>query len=550
MKNTNIENKNFDELEYLSRKNEFKIKSIIVIALFGGAFLLCEPLAIAGQVYQGNFQGKPLDVRLDMTFQYSNAIRISSPSAQLAGPGNPNGNDGDSNLRHGLVDNTLEVLPVLDVDYGNYGLYLSGQAFLDTPYLGHTQNNQASTYNAYTVSNNDFTRATRNVAGKDAELLDANVRGTWYLGSGDTQPVTLKVGRQTLMWGESVFFSSNGIAGGMSPVDIWKAQTLPNAETQQVLLPVGQAVATYQPNSVLTVQAYYQFEWRHNAFPASGTYFSSGDILDEGGQRVNMGPNRWLYRTDDRTPGNNNGQFGLSTTITYPSYNIGFYALRWDAKNPNVGASFVADSDQPGSVGKYWLVYPKDIQTYGASYSTDIGPVSFGSELSARRNMPLVSNFIFDGQNPMGTTLAGQASGIYLSPPLPLDPGGVSATGEVAFNHVLSVNSGKENLTMGRNATASAFEFSLSPTYDSVLPNLDLTIPVGLTYDFLGNSEVDSTMNHGYGSYNLGVSATYYHVWNGSITYVGYFGRPNGNLQGTAAIVDRGYISFNLSRSI
>lgn len=549
MKNLSVDKKKFNNLKDLSRQNDLKIKFVIAATIVGGALLLCEPLANAGQVYQGDFQGQPLDVRLDVTFQYSNMIRVSSPSSQLAGPTNPNGNDGDSNLRHGLVDNTFEVLPVLDVDYGNYGLYFSGQAFVDTPYLGHTQNNQASTYNAYTVSNNDFTRATKNVAGENAELLDANVRGTWYLGSGETQPLTVKVGRQTLMWGESVFFSGNGIAGGMSPVDIWKAQTLPNAQTQQILLPVGQAVVTYQPTNILTLQAYYQFEWRHDAFPAVGTYFSSGDILDKGGQRVYLGPNSWLYRTDDRAPGNNNGEFGLSTTLTFPSYNVGFYALRWDAKTPNVGASF-GGNGQAGNDGKYWLVYPKDIQTYGASYATDIGPVSFGSELSMRRNMPLVSNFIFDGQNPVGTTLAGQASGIYLSPPLPLDPGGLTAVGEIAFNHVLSVNSGKENLTPGRNATASAFEFSLSPTYDSVLPNLDLNIPVGLTYDFLGNSEVDSTMNHGYGSYNLGVSATYHHVWTGGITYVGYFGRPNGNLQGTAGIVDRGYISFNLSRSI
>lgn len=538
----------------LAMVNTFLGSVVTTGALLGGVFLLSALPAQAKEIYNGMVDGQTLDIHLNTTFQYSNMLRVGSPSNVILknGASSPNVNDGDANFRHGLVDNTFELLPVFNASYGNYGLYVSGEAFIDTPYLGHNQNNQPATNNSWTTdSNRSFTRATRNDAGMNAQLLDANLRGTWYFGNDNDQSVTVKVGRQTLMWGQSIFFAGNGIAGGMSPVDIWKALSLPNAQTQQILLPVGQAVVTYQPNNTLTLQGYYQFEWRHDALPAAGTYFSYADFLDKGGERLYIGPDSWFYRSKDKTPGNNNGQFGLSATLTFARYSVGFYALRWDSKTPDVYTRYTGSV--PGHAdgyGYYWLFYPKDIQTYGTSLSTNIGPVNVGSELSMRRNMPLVSGGIPDGKDyPAGNILAGQVSGVYISPGLPLDPGGLTAMGEIAFNHVLSVTSGRQYISPERNRTAAAFEFTVAPTYDDVIPNLNIQIPVGLSYNFLGNSEMDPTMNHGYGSYNIGVSATYRQVWTGGITYVGYYGKANTTLQDIPSLVDRSYVSFNISRT-
>ncbi len=536
--------------------------TILTVGALVGGGIAYPSLAKATELYTGAVDGNNLDIHLDTTVQYSNILRVGSPSSALAGPTNPNGNDGDSNFRSGLVDNTFEVLPVFDLIYGNYGIHVSGEAFLDTPYLGTNQNNQAGTYNPYTtVDNQHFTSATRNVAGQNAELLDANVHGTYYFGGNNDQQVTLKFGRQTLLWGESIFFAGNGVAGGMSPVDIWKALSLPNAQTQQILLPVGQAVVTYQPNSSLTLQGYYQFEWQRDALPAAGSYFSYSDILDKGGQRILdiFGPGTAAYRVKDLTPPINNGQFGISATLTFSKYSLGFYALRWDSKLPEVYLSTPQANGRADNVASYYLVFPRDIQTYGASLSTNVGPVNVGAELSGRRNMPLVSGGAFvehypgsansGALYPVGSTIAGQVSGVYVSPGVPLDPGGFTALGEVAFNHVISVDSGKAALTPGRNATAAALQFTVSPTYDDVLPNLDVQIPVGLSYNFLGDSQIDATMNHGYGSYNFGVSATYRQVWTGGITYVGYFGKANPNLQDIPSLVDRSYVSFNITRT-
>ena len=81
-----------------------------------------------------------------------------------------------------------------------------------------------------------------------------------------SQEISLKVGRQTLLWGQSLLFASDGISAGQAPIDIQVAQTTPNAQAQQVFLPVGQVVLTYQPNETYTIQGYYQFEWEPDNF--------------------------------------------------------------------------------------------------------------------------------------------------------------------------------------------------------------------------------------------------------------------------------------------
>jgi hypothetical protein len=145
-----------------------------------------------------------------------------------------------------------------------------------------------------------------------------------------------------------------------------------------------------------------------------------------------------------------------------------------------------------------------------------------------------------------GSTMAAQASAIYVSPGIPLDPGGFTVDGEIEFNHVISVDSGRSELTPGRQASAAAFEFVATPAYFEVLPNTELEFPVGLTYDLLGRSEIDSTMNHGTGNVSFGVTAVYRTTWSAGLTYKDYFGRPDPTLN---PLADRGYLSFNMEHT-
>jgi hypothetical protein len=520
--------------------------------------------ACALNLYDGTSVGNNLEINLNTTISYTPIFRVSNPSSRLTSPtANPNGSEGDIDFAHGLVSNEFEILPILDIKDGDYGAHFSGEAYLNTSYLGTNQNDQPSTLNPFSVAKStDFTSATRNVEGLNARLLDAFVYGSHHFGADEGQTITLKVGRQTLLWGQSLFLSNNGIAAGMAPIDIIEADNTPNAQTQQVIEPVGQVVLTYQINPTVTLQGYYQFEWEHDYLQGVGAFFSSSDILDKGGERLIAAPGAFFFRTKDISPPINNGQFGASVQLTLGDYDLGFYGLRYDAKTPNVLLHPAAPTPTANglSVGTYNLVYPRDIWIEGTSLSTNVGASNVAGEISFRQHMPLVTGAnvptVSNNANgnpayPTGDTMAGQISAIYTSPSIPLDPGGVSMSGEVGFNHVLEVTANKALVTDSphRSATAAQFQVVVTPTYLNVLPYLDVDFPIGLAYTFYGRSEVDSTENQGTGSVNFGVSATYHISWIASVTYSDNIGAPNPLLIGEPSVADRNFVLLNLQHS-
>lgn len=545
-------------------RNYMSTSSLLALSAAAVLALGAPHAARAMNLYTGTISNQAVTVNLETTVEYSTIYRVNDPSAVLAGPTNANGNDGDSDFRHGFVDNTFDVVPVLDVKVGTYGVHLSGEAYLDTSYLQKNQNNQASTFNPYsTASNRDFTSATRNINGENAELLDAFAYGSQSFGADDAQTFTLKVGRQTLLWGQSLFFAGSGIAAGQAPVDIIKAQSLPNPQAQQLFLPVGQVVLTYQPNAVLTFQGYYQFEWEPDTFQGVGAYFNASDLLDKGGQRLIFGTTNAItaYRGKDNRP-THNGQFGASVQATLGNYDLGFYALRFDSKSPVAYLGLPKAGQPAGSAGTYYLIYPRDIAIYGTSLSTTIGAANVGGEISGRTNMPLDSNVgvLYNpvtfapvvgnaSSHPLyavGDTTDAQVSAIYQSPSVPFDPGGVSLAGEAQISHLLEVTKNHSALTPGRDSTASEFEFVITPNYYNVLPNLELQFPIGMTYGLFGRSQIDQTENHGTGTVSVGITATYHTTWIAGLTYQDYLGAPNTVLNGDA---DRGYVSFNVQHT-
>ena len=531
------------------------------------AVLAAAPAAHALQLYDGSTHGNNVEINLNITTSYTGLYRVQSPSTVLvSGATNENGNDGDANFRHGIVGNTFEVLPVLDIKDQSFGMHFSGEYFLNTVYLQGNQNNQASTVNPITSSNTSFAQQTRTANGQNGRMLDAFVYDSWNFEGG--QQFTLKAGQQTLFWGQSLFYGTNGIAGGQAPIDVVSASQLVNPQTQQIFLPVGQVVATYQPNSTYTIQGYYQYQWEPYALNGVGSYFSTSDVVGPGGYRIIAaalpGENFYLMNQKALTPESQNGQFGLSLQAQYGNYDVGIFGLRYDNKTPNVYVNApTATSPTPGgtAVGQYTDVYARDIWLYGTSLSTTVGATNIAGELSMRTHMPLVgsaaagiqtANDMGDANGnplyPVGNTMTALASEIYGSPALRFDPGGITIVGEVEYVDVFRVTANKALLYPGRTAGAASFDASITPAYFEVLPNLELQFPVSLKYNFAGNSEMDSTMNHGTGQWSAGISATYRESWDASLNYVGYFGKVSTDalapeVQGMA---DRGYLSLNL----
>ncbi len=355
----------------------------------GGLVLGMAPTAHAFQVYDGSSKGNNLEISLSTTISYTGLYRVGHPSALLtSGATNPNANDGDDNLRHGLVGNTFEVLPVLDIKDNTFGMHFSGEYFLNTVYLQGNKNNQAGTVNSLVSSNTSFSSSTRQANGQNGRMLDAFVYDSWNFGGG--QAITLKAGQQTLFWGQSLFYGTNGISGGQAPIDVVAANNLVNPQTQQIYLPVGQIVATYQPNQTYTIQAYYQYQWEPYALNGAGSYFSTADEAGPGGDRIIVANGTtttngvYLYKTKALTPPSQNGQFGLSVQAQYGNYDVGLFALRYDSKVPTAYESISlppVTTPTGTSFGTFRFVYPRDIQLYGASLSTTVGATNVAGEI-------------------------------------------------------------------------------------------------------------------------------------------------------------------------
>ncbi len=553
------------EMNNVHRLKNRKLKALalgaIALGLPAGGLVLAAAPALAMQLYDGTTQGNNWEVSLDTTLSYTGMYRIGEPSTVLEngvinGEANINGNDGDANFRHGIVANLFEILPVLDIKNSDFGMHFSGEYFVNTVYLQHNQNNQPGyTINSYTSCRTCFNPASAAAEGHNGRMLDAFVYNSWHFGN--DQEITLKAGKQTLFWGQSLFFGSDGISGGQAPIDAVSAQNIVNAQSQQTYLPVGQVVATYKPNLTYTLQAYYQFEWEPDSLQGVGSFFSGSDLTGPGANLFIPPPfgvfGIALPRLKALTPESQNGQFGVSVQAQYGNYDLGLFVLRFDSKTPT--PQFFTN----GSGFRY--IFPRDIWIYGGSLGTTVGATQIGAELSLHSHTPLVGNgAVISGDAnsnpgyPVGDALVGLVNFIYGSPSLPFDPGGITAVGELCYTNTFHVTRNPQDLQPGRSRESLSMGGDLIPTYNEVLPFLQLTFPVGLIgYTAAGNSEFDSTLNHGTATeFDVGIGATYRSVWTASLTYVAPFGKVTANStlpESGSGTVDRKYLELNIQRT-
>ena len=89
----------------------------------------------------------------------------------------------------------------------------------------------------------------------------------------------VRFGRQALSWGESTF-----IQGGInvvSPLD-QSAFNRPGVEIKEGLLPVEMLQASYELGDGLSVEGFYQFNWRPSVIDGCGTFFAITDAIQPG----------------------------------------------------------------------------------------------------------------------------------------------------------------------------------------------------------------------------------------------------------------------------
>ncbi len=526
------------------------------------AMLVCHGTQ-AAQIDTGN---PDLKLRWDNTFRYTAAARVKDRDPRVFGGAatdkyaagatrDINADDGDRNFSKGLISNRLDVLSEIDLTWGDYGARVSAAAWYDDVYNRSNDNDSPATVNKLSGAYNEFNSGTRSLHGRKAEFLDAFVFGKFNAGD---MPLSLRLGRYAQLYGESLFFGSNGIAAGMAPTDIIKLQSVPTATAKETTLPVGQLGAQLQISPALTLGGYYQFEWRKNRFPGVGSYFSTTDFIFPGAEMGYFGPFRIPKAADQEA--RNSGQFGLQLRYSPESVDatFGLYAIRYHDKSPRLYLSVA-----PGAAGTYREAYHEGIQAYGASFSTNVGDAAIAGEVSYRRNAALVSlsqpaTAGFDNaDNPgyaVGSSAHANLNVFYTLPRTSIWDGG-SLLAEIAFNRRLGIDKRPVALDPNTSRDATALRVVFSPQFLNVYPGLDLSTPVGVGYGVSGKSSVVSGFSvlHG-GDVSIGLNATYEQVWDMRLNYVHYLGTPgpssiNGSSTFLQPLKDRNFVSLSVQRA-
>jgi hypothetical protein len=514
-----------------------------------------------------------LSLRWDNTLKYSSAWRLKDRSSKLSdGTTSRNQDDGDRNFEKGLISNRLDILSEMDIGYQNVGARVSGAAWYDTQYQRSNDNNPTRA-NQRSVAYDEFTDDTRHLHGGDGELLDAFV---YWNGELAERSMSVRLGRHGLIWGESLFFGGNGIAGGMAPVDVVKAQSVPNTQFKEITRPVNQLSATYQLTQDLSLGAFYQLEWEETRLPGVGSYFSVSDTIGEGNERLIVGapfpaflggnadsPAAFFHGKDKKA--RDSGQGGLQLRYSGAEADYGLYAIQYHDK---VGKLYLKPvAGQPnfstGQIGDYYWVYPEDIRALGASFSTTVGAYNFAGEASMRWNMPLVSNGQtvlagVDADNDNHPLYAvGRTAHINLNTLASFGPSFVareaSLAAEVAWNRVLNVTKNREALDPGATDDGLGMKLVYTPTYRQVFAGVDLSVPLGISYFPLGKSAAIGSFGPDKGGdMNIGVNATYKDRVTLGLTYTHYYGPEDTNLNAASqftykqSLKDRDYLAFSV----
>lgn len=367
---------------------------------------------------------------------------------ELGGTGGTNTDSGTLNWDKGDRFTTpVKVLAELSMRNGDLGGFMRVKAWYD----------QALNDETVRAGNGDTGYARGKKLSDDSqprlnkfdgiELLDAYIYNSFDVGG---KPLQLRVGRQVVNWGESVFVQ--GI-NQLNPVDV-SALRKPGTEIKEALLPVWSISANLGLGGGASLEAFYQFKWEGHNIDQCGGYWSpvetslstsvgngcksfattlgtTGNFAAlAGGAYVPLGKGR---------DGKDSGQYGLA--LRFPAAmidsEIGLYGMQINSRAPIVSARagtwgaipFPAPLLSPlaahaAALAPFGVVaaqgfweYPDKISVFGASLSTNIAGWSVAAELGYTPNQPvqingndLLAGSIF-GVGPMGKAAQAMVAG-------------------------------------------------------------------------------------------------------------------------------------------
>jgi hypothetical protein len=220
---------------------------------------------------------------------------VNQAAVNAPGAFSSNYDDGNWNFDKGDVTQAVGRMTAdMNLTWKNFGFFGRGYFFYDTENRGKKQFfPNAGTIDGPNGLNNNgvkgrrgdrgdpayFTRdnptETNEQIGSDFQLLDANFSGTFpFIGD---RELAVKVGRQSINWGESTLLIVNSL-NTFSPPNVNNLFRPAFLDLAEVLTPIGAISASTQLTESLSMEAFYQYDWEQAEIPAPGAYLSFVDV--------------------------------------------------------------------------------------------------------------------------------------------------------------------------------------------------------------------------------------------------------------------------------
>ena len=341
---------------------KFKSQNLAFVRswVLGTAVAFMPTMAIAA-----NFEVGELDISTTTTLSLGASIRTSEQGCRYVAVQNGgcvnelgvsegvNNDDGNINTEAWEPISTVaKVTAEADISWRNLGLFVRGSAFFD--FWGDEKVGTKTTrFGSRPLKDNLRGDDAQDAARSDAELLDAFVYGEFEAGN---TPFSVRVGRQVVNWGESLF-----IPGGINsylPIDVAALRT-PGAEVKEALKPEPSVYVSVGLPFDFSLEGFYVFGFEKSDLNACGTFFAGHDGYCEGGAYVALNgefPTAPVIipRTFDRDA-DDQGQFGVALRYYADWLNDGtelaFYFNRYHSKLPIATFTSAAESVDMSAFG-------------------------------------------------------------------------------------------------------------------------------------------------------------------------------------------------------
>ncbi|MBF0609632.1 MAG: DUF1302 domain-containing protein [Magnetococcales bacterium] len=374
---------------------------------------------VAAQATDFQF-GKDIEVKFTGTITAGTTLRTESPNPAVLGEtaaqqvgrsGQLAGNTGtnDLNFKSGQpVSTVLKGNLNLEIKWQELGLFAKSRAWYDFT-LEHGNRPYGNSVNGFQpnipLSDNGFAPEAKfsNILLDDLYLFgrfDVN----------DSSKLNLRLGRQVVRWGGAQWIG--GGVDAINPID-YPARQRPGVLPEEGRVPLGMLYANLKSGQQWEVDGVFPYEFRPNVLPGCGTFFALvnyapagcnyasvlGNLSDVNALATGMYPKR---SPDEEV--SNFGQYGLSLRYSPTGWRTGFraYLMNYHSRNPSVKAfnpdvsagfgTVVSRLAGPNGL-RYAMVYPENIQLYGASFETNLdASMRIFGEISYRPNQPLSLN--------------------------------------------------------------------------------------------------------------------------------------------------------------